>query len=567
MIRRTGAPNGLNFVSVNDRIQKIRKAAPNNFALRLKVIDELQLRGPTINGGRMFYVKSEQDEFTDFVTKLEFGKSMPNLNFDICSSYPQIRLVPAEQFFHGKRILLIDKNTGSWCYLDSLEYEIYKTMEREDLRSILSSLTEEDRKEFQEFAGQLFWLNLLEINGCRFVNPEFFRVEPVYRPHPMFLIRVTNQCNLACKYCYSNSDPSRKEKMSWDIAKRVVDLIIDYPADWGRFLFHGGEPLLEPTLIRKIVSYARSRAAETGKEFDFGIQTNGTLLSRQLWNRINDLELNFGLSLDGDRLANNITRTFPGGRSSYDLVKRSLAMLGRKGKCASAILVMSKANYSRMPEILSHLSATPGLAGIKINPLHEDGRAKGEWNELTLTPEEFLNAHVAYLDYCQTADEPLIDANVSEMLWDIADNTRTYLCRKAKCGAGRDFFSFEPSGEIYPCDGWFDQRHLILGHVQNVENIESLLHQNSVMREISQRDCENISECKDCTYKCFCRGGCSLETYARYKRTDSPHPLCDYFRGMYSELFRRLPENPQLLAMIGPNKMVYDRHFFVGWGN
>jgi uncharacterized protein len=519
-----------------------------------------------MEGCEMFYARSQEDEFSDVLTRLEFGTSTPDFNLGLCGHGPQVvRLVPTEQFDHGDRTLLMDKETGAWCFLDSLEYDIYRGIDRTDLGLLLTSLTHEDRKELEEFIGHLFRLNLLEINGYRFVDPEFFKLEPVCRPVPMFLIRVTNQCNLACRYCYSNSDPSRKERMSWDIAKRVVDLVIDYPADCGRFLFHGGEPLLEPNLIRKVVNYAKSRADEVGKHFDFGIQTNGTLLSSRTWKIIGDLELSFGLSLDGDRLANNITRTFPDGKSSYNLVKRSLAMMDRRDSSANAILVMSKANYSRMPEILSHLSTVSGLSGIKINPLHEDGRAKGEWDELTLTPQEFLKAHIAYLDYCATTDAPLLEANVSEMLWDIADNTRTYLCRKAKCGAGRDFFSFEPNGEIYPCDGWFDHRELILGHVQSVESIETLLDKDSIMRRISQRDCENIAECSACTYKRFCRGGCSLETYARFKRSDSPHPLCDYFRGMYAELLRRLPETPQLLAMIGPQKIVYDRHFFVGW--
>jgi uncharacterized protein len=515
----------------------------------------------------MFYVRSEEDEFSDVLTNLEFGTSRPEFSLELYGHDPKVTLVPSEQFHYGDRVLVIDRDTGAWCHLNSLEYDIYRGIDEKHLGALLKGLASEDRKEFEEFVGQLFWLNLIEINGCRFVDPEFYRIEPVCRPFPMFLLRVTNQCNLACKYCYSNSDPTLNERMSWDIAKRIVDLIIDYPADRGRFLFHGGEPLLETTLIRKIVDYAKSRAAETGKDFEFGIQTNATLLSSEMWAAISDLDLGFGLSLDGDPLANDVTRIFPDGRSSYNLVRRSLAMMDRRGRCASAILVMSKANCSRMTEILQHLSTMPGLGGIKINPLHLDGRAKGKWDELTLNPQEFLDAHIAYLDYCHTTKQPLIDANVSEMLWDLAHNTRSYLCRKAKCGAGRDFFSFEPKGEIYPCDGWFDHRELILGHVQNLQNIESILDKDSVMGKISQRDCENITDCKACTYKRFCRGGCSLETYARFDSTDSPHPLCDYFKGMYAELLKRLPETPQLLSMIGPKKFVYDKKFFVGWEN
>lgn len=515
----------------------------------------------------MFYVRLEENEFSDVLAELEFGSSVPDLNFDLYGHHPQITLVPVEQCAHGDRTLVIDKETGAWCYLNSLEYKIYKAIGGKDLGALLSCLVPQDRKEIEEFVGQLFWLNLLEINGRRFIDPEFFKLEPVCRPLPLFLIRVTNRCNLACKYCYSNSDPSRTETMSWDIAKRAVDLIMDYPANSGSLLFHGGEPLLELDLIRKIIDYTKTRAAETGKEFGFCAQTNGTLLSSQMWDAISDLDLSLSLSLDGDQAANDTIRIFPGGRGSYQAVARSLAMMHRRGNGVCSILVMSKANYNRMPDIVRHLATLPGVRGIKINPLHKDGRAKGEWGELTLTPEEFLEAHLAYLDYCGTTDAPLPDENVCEMLLDLAGSTRTYLCRKAQCGAGRDFLAFDPSGEIYPCDGWLDHRELILGHVQSVEKIETLLENNPIMSKIAQRDCESIPECRVCTYKRFCRGGCSLETYDYCGRADSPHPLCRYFKGMYAELLRRLPDTPQFLGMFEEKKVVYDRQFFFGWND
>ena len=63
---------------------------------------------------------------------------------------------------------------------------------------------------------------------------------------------VTKDCQLACKYCYLIGKNS-KERMSWEVAKKTVDYILDneeYFCDgsviWD---FIGGEPFLEIALI------------------------------------------------------------------------------------------------------------------------------------------------------------------------------------------------------------------------------------------------------------------------------------------------------------------------------
>ena len=53
---------------------------------------------------------------------------------------------------------------------------------------------------------------------------------------------VTKDCQLACKYCYLVGKNS-KERMSWKIAKKVIDYVLNfvfYPNRWKTsFLFNG----------------------------------------------------------------------------------------------------------------------------------------------------------------------------------------------------------------------------------------------------------------------------------------------------------------------------------------
>lgn len=71
---------------------------------------------------------------------------------------------------------------------------------------------------------------------------------------------VTKDCQLACKYCYLVGKNSQ-ENMSWDVAKKSIDYILDHEIDFPEegvvWDFIGGEPFLEIDLIDKICDYLK----------------------------------------------------------------------------------------------------------------------------------------------------------------------------------------------------------------------------------------------------------------------------------------------------------------------
>src|SRR5690349_6914442 len=106
-------------------------------------------------------------------------------------------------------------------------------------------------------------------------------------PLQRIVLNTTNQCNLACGYCYEYSDDKiaqTKDKpkyMSEEVAQAAIDTLIRESA--GRPLLHvtffGGETLLNFDLMRFAVLYARKRAAKVSKDVDFSLTTNATLLT------------------------------------------------------------------------------------------------------------------------------------------------------------------------------------------------------------------------------------------------------------------------------------------------
>ena len=92
-------------------------------------------------------------------------------------------------------------------------------------------------------------------------------------------------------------------------------------------VLHGGEPLLAGReRLRRIIA-ALEAAADGVCRLDLRIHTNGVLLSNALCELFAEHGVKVGISLDGDRAANDRHRRYADGRSSYDKVTAAIGLL------------------------------------------------------------------------------------------------------------------------------------------------------------------------------------------------------------------------------------------------
>jgi uncharacterized protein len=94
-------------------------------------------------------------------------------------------------------------------------------------------------------------------------------------------------------------------------------------------VLHGGEPLLlgEPGL-RGILQTLRAQLADAAS-VRLSMQTNGVLLTPEICDLLAEFGVRVGISLDGDRAANDRHRRFAHGAGSYDQVLAALELLRR----------------------------------------------------------------------------------------------------------------------------------------------------------------------------------------------------------------------------------------------
>ena len=92
-----------------------------------------------------------------------------------------------------------------------------------------------------------------------------------------YVIHVTKQCNMQCKYCYEEDKTSI---YSWDEIKKFIDILVSKSPDQFIVEFLGGEPLLAWDLIRQAYEYLESFP---NKQIEsYALTTNGTILTDEI---------------------------------------------------------------------------------------------------------------------------------------------------------------------------------------------------------------------------------------------------------------------------------------------
>ncbi|MFI8084221.1 FxsB family cyclophane-forming radical SAM/SPASM peptide maturase [Kitasatospora sp. NPDC086009] len=155
-------------------------------------------------------------------------------------------------------------------------------------------------------------------------------------PFSQFVVKVHSRCDLACDHCYvyEHADTSwrtRPKVIGDEVLAKAAERIGAHAAAHRlpgvRVVLHGGEPLLAgPDRLRGVAEALRA-ALPPGCALDLRIHTNGVLLNREFCALFAELGVGVGISLDGDRAANDRHRRFADGRSSHPQVLRAVALL------------------------------------------------------------------------------------------------------------------------------------------------------------------------------------------------------------------------------------------------
>ncbi|WP_411106314.1 radical SAM/SPASM protein FxsBH, inactivated beta-hydroxylase extension form [Streptomyces sp. cmx-4-9] len=150
------------------------------------------------------------------------------------------------------------------------------------------------------------------------------------------VLKVHSRCDLACDHCYvyEHADQSwraRPKVISPEVISQTASRLAAHARDHAlpsvTVIFHGGEPLLAGTDRLRLVCEEFTRALAGTAALDLRIHTNGLQLGTRHLDLFDEFGVRVGISLDGDRAANDRHRRFADGRTSHPLVLAAVDLL------------------------------------------------------------------------------------------------------------------------------------------------------------------------------------------------------------------------------------------------
>lgn len=172
------------------------------------------------------------------------------------------------------------------------------------------------------------------------------------------VLKVASRCNLNCTYCYMYNMGDRTYKnQPKTMPDEVVNALLEKTFLHCRlhsikeflFGFHGGEPLLAGfDFYKKFVTKAKQVMLPDVIPY-FSIQTNGTLLTDEWCELFGRLNIQVGISLDGQQEENDRFRIDHAGKGSYTRIVEGLKTTQRSLHLKSVPAILSVLNVNADP--------------------------------------------------------------------------------------------------------------------------------------------------------------------------------------------------------------------------
>jgi len=355
---------------------------------------------------------------------------------------------------------------------------------------------------------------------------------------------LTERCNLNCDYCYIPERMRRSgEDMPLKQAIRSLRLLKSYfkatlpKGVRPKIIFHGAEPLLSKDLIITVIK-------EFGKDFNFGIQTNATLLDKDTIKFFTSRNISIGISLDGAtaKIADK-TRSSWSKEGSYRRVSKAIKDL--KGYDSwSVICTITDKNFHGLNELVDffHQHKVPTcLLNILRCTMPKSRSIKPD--DLPAAKYFIAALERTYQLYKKTGRK-LVVANFANILISIlAPTARRLMCDISPCGGGRSFFALSPNGDVFPCSEFIGLSTFAGGNLFQ-DKIKDIL-KSKQFSLVTGRRVEDIEPCRRCAIRHFCGSPCPAEAYEMNGGMSQRGAFCEFYEEQVRFAFRVIADKKQ----------------------
>lgn len=337
-----------------------------------------------------------------------------------------------------------------------------------------------------------------------------------------FSLNISQVCNLKCDYCGAGGDGtygSNVPKVDLKIVRQQLTYFLRQidAGDAFRFQFLGGEPLLYPKAIAEVARFAQLMVAGRDIALEFGIVTNGTLITPQVAQLMAELKMHVVISLDGPASIN-------------DKVRPSK----RKDRSSTAWTVQGLKHLRPVASQLGSLqvNAVFGAHNMQIAKcfefLEQIGFQKYNLSYAVGDQDELYSR--LYVEQLEALAERLYAKSGFKGLNQIVQFHQHFVqlhSRKLKhnyCGAGKSLLQSDTKGELHVCNWFMNDKKEAVGFGDQIDHSRLQAYQSSLLE---------LHNCQSCWAKHLCGGGCMSinKTKQGHRHTKDPH-FCQRMQGL-----------------------------------
>ncbi|MGI6587963.1 MAG: thioether cross-link-forming SCIFF peptide maturase [Peptococcia bacterium] len=333
-------------------------------------------------------------------------------------------------------------------------------------------------------------------------------------------LHVAHDCNLRCKYCFAGTGPFGADRSLMDLetGKKALDFLVTAsgPRQHIEIDYFGGEPLLNFPVVKELIKYGQEKAQRAGKILKQTLTTNAVLLNTEIIDFLNKENVYLILSIDGRPEVHDRMRPLAGGQESFPQVERQIKEFVNRQKDETYYVrgTYTHFNLDFSEDIL--FLVEHGYNRVSIEPVVADPKQDYALRtaDLPILKEQYKILAQKWLEYYRQG-RPFQFFHFNLDL----DKGPCLLKRLSGCGAGNEYLAVSPSGELYPCHQFMENKAFLLG------NVFDGIQKQTLRNVFRQAHVLNKEKCRECWARFYCGGGCHANAYNFNRDVYKPYEL------------------------------------------
>lgn len=304
--------------------------------------------------------------------------------------------------------------------------------------------------------------------------------------YPYFEIYVTEKCNMKCAYCFNQFDQTEKETEPLYSINDLISFIKKKSVDnKAGIKFLGGEPLMKKAWIYDFVRELDKESIEIA----YNINTNLTLLDEEFIEFAKKHNIWFLVSVNGgddiykggiykEQIFMNITK----------LVKAGLTVTGRMVYWPNSSMTLTQLVKECLDTGLKVVSIT--LPWGRVGTVSEINKIERDLEEFA----DFYISSILNKDFKYIGVAPFT-LYIRHLIFN-----KPYW--KDNCSAGKDIYSIDANGDVYPCHSF-----------SGIEEFKSGSIYSEIVPAFANYNVDTMTPCESCDIRYMCKAKCFGDNY------------------------------------------------------